>query len=176
MPQGLPQPQMPGPRPQQPSIQQPTPQMPQPVTQGGLIVFHYMMWKNDPTPVVIVSSVVPGVMIKGVNLHYLSFPYVKRVLGIGGGNPSFSYYNIKADRYLSGAFRSYSWSGIDFSSMRVLDTKFLLQTMRMVNSFDPLQIRAIRQQIESQLNQQVGQPQAGPSAPQPFGPSQQPPV
>lgn len=157
---------LPAPKQFQPALA-PQLNLPKPITPGSLIIFHYMLWKNDPTPVVIVSRVIPGGVIKGVNLHYLSFPYVKRVLGLS--NPSFSYYNIKADQYISGAFRSYSWRGIDFSSIRVLDTQFLLQTMKMVTSFDPVQIRAMRQQIEMQLSQQVNQPQAGPSGPVPFG-------
>lgn len=163
MPPGLPQPGA------VPQVQAPQP-APQPVTKGSLVIFHYMLWKNDPTPVVIVSNYEPGTVLKGINLHYLSFPYVKRVLGLGGGNPSFSYYNIKADRYISGAFRSYNWRGIDFSGMRVIDAKFLLRMMNLSSSFDPLQLRAMRQQVEQQLAQQVNQPQAVPTAPQPIGP------
>lgn len=142
---------------------------PRPLGKGSLVVFHYMLWKNDPTPVVVVSSFQPGLMMKGVNLHYLSFPYVKRLLALGAGNPGFSYSNIKADRYITSAFRSYSWRGIDMTSIRVLDAEFLRRTMQMVSSFDPLQIRAIRQEIERQFAAPVDQQRAGPSQPMDLG-------
>ena len=152
----------PGVQPPNPGLT-PTFQMPRPLVPGSLIVFHYINWKNDPTPMVIVSRIIPGRMLKGINVHYLAFREVSRLLRIGGGNPSFSYYNIKGNRYISSAFRSYSWGGVDFGTMRVLDVSFLLQAMKMVTSFDPLQIRAIRSEIERQLAQQMNQPHAGPT-------------
>ncbi len=133
---------------------QPSPQ----VTRGNLILFPYSFWKNDPTPCVLVSSV-NGYVLKGINLHYLTFQYVKRLL-IPGVGSTFSYYNIKADQYIVSAFRSYLIRGIMFEKSRIIAANFLLKMMSMVKSFDPLQIKAIRQEIERQLYEGYSQPQA----------------
>ena len=119
---------------------------------------------------VIISKYNPGGVIKGVNLHYLTFQSIRQVLQIGSGNPNFSYYNIKGGgQYIDlvNAFRSYSWRGIDFGSLKIMDGKFLMQMMQRVRSFDPSQINAIRQHIEAQLNQTF-QPQAAPTGPMPL--------
>ncbi len=68
-----------------------------------------------------------------------------------GVGSTFSYYNIKADQYIVSAFRSYLIRGIMFEKSRIIDANFLLKMMSMVKSFDPLQIKAIRQEIERQL-------------------------
>lgn len=127
---------------------------------GSLILFHYQLWKNDPAPLVIVSSVTPGYVVKGVNLHYLTFNYINRIIASVG--PGFSYNNIRGDQYIMGAFRSYLWSGIDFKTMRSIDTGFLLKMMSSVRSFDPNQIRAMRMEIDRQISQQMQQPVAMP--------------
>ena len=144
-------------------------QPPSVLSKGSLVFFHYNLWKNDPNPMVILSYYKPGIMIKGVNLHYLTFESIRRVLQIGSGNPNFAYDNIKGGQYIDlvNAFRSYSWRGIDFGSIKIMDGKFLVQMMQQVRSFDPSQIQAIRERIESQLNQTF-QPQASPSGPMPL--------
>jgi hypothetical protein len=149
--------------------QQPQPQVTQPnqIQKGSILIFPYQFWKNDPTPCVMISSV-NGTVLKGINLHYLTFNYIKRLMP-NANNPGFSYYNIKADQYIVSAYRSYLVRGIMFEKSRVIDAKFLLQMMSMVNSFDPLQIRAIRQEIERQLATGYQQPQAAPAGPNPYG-------
>lgn len=133
------------------------PPAPQAVRKGAIVIFPYSLWKNDATPCVMVSGATPY-MIKGINLHYLTFSYVKRLLAPNANNAAFSYYNIKADQYIVSAFRSYLVRGIMWERARVIDANFLLRMMAVVRSFDPLQIRAIRQEIERQLYQ--GYPQA----------------
>lgn len=145
-----------------------TPQ-PNQVQRGGIIVFPYMFYKNDPTPCVLVSSV-NGTVLKGVNLHYLTFNYIKRLMP--NANSGFSYYNIKADKYIVSAFRSYLVRGIMFEKSKIIDSQFLFKMMTMVNSFDPIQIRAIRQEIERQLAVGYPQPQAAPT-PAPMSTPQQ---
>ena len=135
------------------------------IQKGSIIVFPYMYWKNDPAPCVMVSSI-DGTMVKGINLHYLTFAYVKRVLP--SANPGFSYYNIKADKYIVSAFRSYLVRGIVFDKLRMIDSRFLLQVMTMVRSFDPIQIKALRQEIERQLYTGYPQPMANPTGPMPY--------
>jgi hypothetical protein len=143
-------------------------QGPNTIQKGSLIVFPYLYWKNDPMPCVLVSSV-NGYVLKGINLHYLTFTYIKKLLMPNVNNPSFSYYNIKSDPYITSAFRSYLVRGIAFEKSRVIDAKFLLQMMTLAKSFDPNQIRAIRQEIERQLSQGIAQPQATPTNPASFG-------
>ncbi len=152
-----------------PVIQPPQPsnlyQTPNTIQKGGIVIFPYQFWKNDPMPCVMISSM-DGYILKGINLHYLTFGYINRLLMSGAGNPSFSYTSIRADPYLVGAFRSYLIRGIMFEKAKVVDAKFLLKMMTMVKTFDPLQIRAIRQEIERQLYQGYQQPQAVPTPPQ----------
>lgn len=121
------------------------------LAKGSLITFHYSFWLNDPAPLVIVTDFVPGIRLRGVNLHYLTFLYVKTVLL--KASPGFSYQNIKGDQYISNSFRSYKWAGI--MNMRVFDSQFILKMMSIARSFDPSQIQAIRQSVEEQLQQQL---------------------
>lgn len=123
------------------------------LNQGSLITFNYAFWKNDPYPLVIVSKVLPGNMICGVNLHYLTFNYIKNMLQRYCNNPGFSYSTIKGDSYIVGAFRSYKWNGI--RQIRVLDCGFLLKVMTMVRSFNPADVELIRQQVQEQIQRQV---------------------
>lgn len=138
------------------------PQQPNVIQKGSIVIFPYQYWKNDPNPCVLISTA-NGQVIKGINLHYLTFNYVQKLLSTNAGNPSFSYYNIRADQYIVSAFRSYMVKGIIMNKARVIDSKFLLRMMSMVRSFDPLQIRAIRQEIERQLNTGYAQQQAMPT-------------
>ncbi len=68
------------------------------------------------------------------------------------GNQGFSYQNIKADNYISNSFRSYKWGGI--SQVKKFDAQFIQKMMTMARTFDPSQIRAIRQSIDQQLQKQ----------------------
>lgn len=123
------------------------------ITQGTLMSFAYSFWKNDPYPLIIVTKVTPGKMIKGVNLHYLTFPYIKNLLSTQCNNPAFSWQSIKGQSYIENAFRSYKWGGI--RQVKVLDCQFLLTIMGMVRSFDPAEIEIIRRQVQEQIRQQV---------------------
>jgi hypothetical protein len=91
--------------------------------------------------------------MRGVNLHYLTFPYIKNLLRSGAGNQGFSYGNIKADPYIVNAFRSYKWQGI--RQVKMLDSAFLLTVMATVRSFDPTQVAAIRQAVQEQIQREV---------------------
>jgi hypothetical protein len=127
---------------------------------GALISFGYQWWKHDPYPLLIVTDVFSGDKIRGINLHYLTFPYIRNVLRTGGNNQAFSYANIKGDRYITNAFRSYKWNAI--RQVRVLDVSFLLNIMGIVRSFDPSQIMAIRRSVQEQLRRATN-PAATPS-------------
>ena len=123
------------------------------VKSGDLITFSYSNWKNDPSPLVIVADTIFGNRVRGVNLHYLTFPYIKNILR--SNTVGFSYRNIKGDKYIVDAFRTYKWSGIGM--VKKLDTKFLLTVMATARSFDPNQIAAIRKTVEEQLRRSVNQ-------------------
>ena len=123
------------------------------VTKGSLISFSYSMWKHDPFPLIIVSDITSGLRLRGVNIHYLTFPYIKNLLRTGTTNPSFSYGNIKADPYIVNAFRSYKWQGI--RQIKKLDSAFLLTVMATVRSFDPSQVASIRQAVQQQIQREV---------------------
>lgn len=123
------------------------------IGQGVLMAFSYSFWKNDPYPLIIVSRVEYGKMIWGVNLHYLTFPYIKNLLSTQCNNPSFSYASIKGQNYIVNAYRSYKWAGI--RQVRILDCSFLLTVMGLVRSFDPAEIEIIRRQIQEQVRQQI---------------------
>ena len=88
-----------------------------------------------------------------MNIHYLTFPYIRKLLEISAGNPAFSYKSISADGYLSGSYRSYKWNGI--RQVKILDYKFLLNVMTMVRTFDPAEVQIIRRQVQEQMRQQI---------------------
>lgn len=123
------------------------------ITRGSLIMFHYTLWIHDPMPLVIVTDYLPGNKLRGVNLHYLTYPFVRTLLSQAGTTAGFSYQNIKGNAYISDAFRSYKWNGI--SQVKKFDCQFVLQMMTMARAFDPSQIRAIRQSVDQQLQQQM---------------------
>jgi hypothetical protein len=131
----------------------------QTVGKGKLVAFGYSMWKHDPYPLLIVTDIIPNQRVRGVNLHYLTFPYIKNILRMGANNPGFSYQNIKADQYIVNAFRSYKWAGI--RQVKILDAAFLLSVMASVRSFDPTQVAAIRKSVQEQIMRETN-PRAGP--------------
>lgn len=129
------------------------------ITKGSLISFNYnqsyALDKNvihDPYPMVIITDVWPK-HIRGLNLHYLTFPYVKRILEVWGGNPSFGYSNIKPDRYIANAFRMYSRMGV--RSAKRLDSEWLKTVLQSVRSFAPGEIEKIRANIQQQIQQRL---------------------
>lgn len=123
------------------------------VTKGSLIMFRYSYWIHDPVPLVIVTDYHPGKSIRGINLHYLTYPYIKTLITQSGTNMNFSYQNIKGDAYIRSSFRSYKWIGI--SQVKKFDSQFVLKMMTVARTFDPTQIRAIRQSVEQQIQQEV---------------------
>jgi hypothetical protein len=135
------------------------------MAKGSLVTFRYSFWVHDPVPLVIVNDFASGYRMRGINLHYLTFPYVRNLvsrLGSGG----FSYQSIKGDAYISSSFRTYKWAGI--SQVKIFDSQFVLKMMAVSRTFDPYQIRAIRQSVEQQLQQQT-LPKAEETVEQPYG-------
>ena len=143
------------------------------IKKGDLISFFYEYWKNDFSPLLIVSDSMlvskSGNMMRGVNLHYLTFPYIRNLLQNNKNNPNFSYSNIKGNQYLTDAFRSYKLNAV--TNIKKLDVNFILNVMATVRTFDPNQVKAIRESIQEQIQrkinptfedlQQQGVPQTG---------------
>jgi hypothetical protein len=124
------------------------------VRKGSLVSFNYTFWRRDAYPLVIVSdNALANGKLWGVNLHYLTFPYIKRLLDMSVNNPTFSYTSISGDQYMKKSFRSYKWKGI--RQLKVLDHKFLLNIMSMVRSFDPAEAQIIRRQVQEQIKRQI---------------------
>ncbi|RDJ35656.1 MAG: hypothetical protein DWQ19_12625 [Crenarchaeota archaeon] len=150
----------------QPVNTQPEIAVNQTISKGSLVMFQYSFWIHDPTPLVVVTDFAPGHRMRGVNLHYLTFPYVKNLLT--RVSAAFSYQTIKGDAYINSSFRTYKWAGIQ--RVKIFNTKFVLQMMSIARTFDPYQIRAIRQSVEQQLQQQIigkAQETVEPPSPQP---------
>ncbi len=123
------------------------------ITKGSLISFTYSNWKHDPTPLVIVTDLISGDRIRGLNLHYLTFNNIQRILQTYCDNAAFSYRDVMADSYVVGAFRHYKTQGI--RGPRKLDCEFILRVMKMVRSFDPSEVAKIEETVEQQLREQV---------------------
>lgn len=101
------------------------------INKGSLVTFSYLYHQpgHDPTPLVIVTDIWRD-FIRGVNLHYLTFNYITKLLQPNCENARFSYYNIKGDRYIVDAFRQYKRLGI--RQIKKLDCTFLLKVLATV--------------------------------------------
>jgi hypothetical protein len=122
------------------------------LNKGALINFGYTFWKHDPNPLIIVSDVFPD-RIRGVNLHYLTFRYIKGLLNSYCDKNYFSYRFIKHDRFIVNSFRTYKKEGI--TMMKRLDCNVLMTLLTKVRSFNPQEMESIRQEVERQLKAQT---------------------
>lgn len=130
---------------------------------GSLVMFRYELAKpgHDQTPLVLLTDVMPD-YLRGLNLHYLNFPTIKRMLQVKGmnacNNRFFSYRNIKDDKYIVTAFRRYKRLAV--KRIQILDCEYILNAMGSVRALDPQELEAIRTDISTQLNRIVNQPNA----------------
>ena len=127
----------------------------QAITSGSLISFtypkSYAMIPNvihDHYPMIILTDVYKN-YIRGVNLHYLTFPYIKAIIERFGSNTSFNYQMIKPDPYIANAFRMYARAGVQ--RPKRLDTEWLKTVLDSVYSFNPGEIEKIRANIQKQI-------------------------
>jgi hypothetical protein len=129
------------------------------VQKGSIVTFNYVGQTrhriHDPYPLVIVSDIFTD-MIRGVNLHYLTLPYVQSIVLNHANNPQFSFRFISGDAYIVGAFRSYKRNGI--SQLQMLDAGFLQTLLRTVRALNPGEIEQMRNQIHLLMQQQLRQP------------------
>ena len=127
-----------------------------PIGKGSLVHFNYQFWQHDPYPLVVVTDIFP-LYIRGVNLHYLTFPYIKNLLQANCDNNGFSYYNIRGDQYIVNAFRTYKRAGI--KRLKTLDCDFILHVLASVRALDPNEVDNLRKVIQEQIRRRA-QPKA----------------
>jgi hypothetical protein len=157
------------------AIEYPTPAIPTPkiVHKGSIISFHYVSQRvgqmiHDPYPLVLVSDIFSNA-IRGVNLNYLTVPYVKNMINRYLDKPV-NYAILKAQEgaYVvgskddPGAFRTYKRSGI--SQLRMMDSQFLIGIATVARTLAPNELDQIRMQIEELIKYQLNQPMAQPGA------------
>lgn len=126
-----------------------------PPARGDLITFQYAYYKHDFNPLCLVGKLwttkFPG-MISGLNLHYLTFRYIKYLLnGFCGKN--FHYGLIKGDKYIVNAYRSYKKEGR--RQVKQIDCEYLNNTLKVARSFKPEEVEAIRNEVQRQLKEKL---------------------
>lgn len=126
------------------------------LNKGDLISFNYIFHKagHDPYPNVIITDI-NAFYIRGLNIHYLTFPYIKNLLQSNCSNKNFSYRVIKDNSYLVAAFRQYKKTGMRI--VKKLDCDFLLNLMGSIRAVTPNEVEAIRKNINEQLNKMSSQ-------------------
>jgi len=131
------------------------------IQRGSLISFMYpisMAIKQgyqirDIKPMLIVTHIGQR-SVQGVNLHYLTLPYLRAIVLNHGGDQSFSWHSrVKADAYLADAYRMYIRQGIQ--KPKILDIDWLKKVLFEIQSFDPNQLKAIRNNIQKQIQQKL---------------------
>jgi hypothetical protein len=141
------------------------------VNRGSLVTFNYLFHKpgHDNWPLVLITDVDYGTAksplryVRGINLHYLTFPIIKKLLFSGGqscDNPNMTYQFIKGDEFIKSAFRQYKKNGIQ--NLKKMDCQFIVNALSLSRSFDPNEIEAIRKSVREQIRQ-LANPQAAPS-------------
>lgn len=124
-----------------------------PLGKGTLVIAKYDFWKHDPYPLILVSALYGDQRLAGINLHYLTFKYVKSLVKAYCNNKGFSYQLIKGDKYIVQAFRTYKKAGL--KQGKIIDSDFLLNVLGTARSYSPNEVEKIRQHIQQQLRQQV---------------------
>lgn len=142
------------------------------VGRGSLITFSYIFHKpgHDPIPMVLVTDIWDK-YIRGINLHYLTFPVIKKLMFPSPGqsicdSPQFTYQYIKGNNYITSAFRQYKRNGIQ--SLKKLDCQMIINAMAISRSFDPNEIEAIRRAVREQI-QRITDVRAAPTGEIPLG-------
>lgn len=149
------------------------------VGRGSLITFGYAFHKpgHDAQPLVLVTDVWDR-YIRGINLHYLTFPIIKKLMFPTPGNsicesPQFTYQYIKGNEYIVSSFRQYKRNGIE--SLKKLNCEFIVNALAISRSFDPNEIEAIRKSVREQIRRMVN-PQAAPTGEMPLNRNPAPPT
>lgn len=125
----------------------------QTIRKGSLISFQYSFYKHDLTPLCLVGKIWTGKyagMISGLNLHYLTFRYIKYLVNAFCGK-NFQYSMIRGDKYIVNAYRSYKREGR--KQVKQIDCDFINQTLQKARSFKPGEVEKIRAEVQRQLKE-----------------------
>lgn len=134
------------------------------VGRGSLVTFNYLFYKHDPQPLVLITDPDYRDSIRGVNLHNLTFPVIKKLLSPAPG-PNFTYQYIKGNEFVKSAFRQYKKNGIQY--LKKMDIQFIVNAMAINRySFDPNEIEAVRKSVREQIRRIIN-PQAAQSSEMP---------
>jgi len=123
------------------------------IGRGSLVSFQYSFYKHDFTPLCLVARVWTGKyagMISGLNLHYLTFRYIKYLVNAYCGK-NFAYQLIKGDKYIVNAYRSYKREGR--KQLRMIDCEFINEMLGKARSFKPGEVEKIREEVQKQLKE-----------------------
>ncbi len=123
------------------------------VRPGSLLSFQYTFYKHDPYPLVLSTGKWADGKIAGINLHYLTFNYMKNLINQFCGK-NFNYQSIKNDKFIRKSFRSYQREGV--RNIKLMDCQYLNQLLGNIRTYNPTEVEAMRQYIRKQLNQQIG--------------------
>jgi len=129
------------------------------IYKGSLVWFRYTNYIHDPFPLVILTDIWPN-HVRGFNLHYLTFFYVKKLLSLHCDNMMFSYFVIKNNPYFKifeKSFRTYKRLGM--RQVKRLDCSFLLDMLGSMMSFDPAEVEQMRVYVRERLAREF-QPRA----------------
>jgi len=134
------------------------------VSRGSLVTFRYTFRKpgHDAMPLVLITDPdYRGIYVRGINLHYLTFPVIKKLLYPGGGkticdSPAFTYQYIKGNEYIVSSFRQYKKNGI--VGLKKLNCAFIVNAMAITRTFDPNEIEAIRKSVREQISKMANIP------------------
>lgn len=128
------------------------------ITKGSLISFQYIKlpenkgWHHDPYPLALCTSVYHDGKVAGVNLHYLTFNYIKFLIKTYCGK-QFSYPQIKGNLFIKNSFRTYLPQGVRM--LKMLDCSYLMTILGAVRSFKPSEVEAIRKFVQEQLRKKM---------------------
>ena len=131
------------------------------IRKGSLIKFKYLYSQakkpnviHDTRPVIIVTDFMPN-YIKGVNIHYLTFPIVKNLLNTHSKNGMFSYASIKGSRYIAEAFRMYKRNVEVDATIEEIDYEVLLDLLGSVRSYTDNELQQVYNKIEAQIQSRL---------------------
>lgn len=120
---------------------------------GFLFGCQYLFFKHDPRPLVLMTRIYQDKKIAGVNLHYLTFPYMRHLIKNYCGKGNFSYQAIKSDRFIVNAYRCYKRQGLKM--VKGIDCNFLIAMLGQLRSFNPEEVEAMRKQVQKQLQEKL---------------------
>lgn len=137
---------------------------------GQVVRFNYSFFKpgHDPQPLLLVAGDHwRDGYLHGINLHYLSFVRTKQLLVSYCDMANFNYGNVMSDQYISDAYRTYKWSGVQ--RLQFENCKFLQAILGLDKIFSAGQLTAVVQEIK-RMSEQQAVPTAGPTPAMPFQP------